>query len=326
VVSVWISNESEFNTYRDALSSNKNILSVAGTKDHVSTAWYNDPVKYESLLREVDIMDISDDYLNTMDIKIIAGRGFQKDSETDRKESVLVTEEFVKEFGWKDDPVGKRIVWMDTVQLYVIGVVRNIYARALWEPLQPMMLRYTSPDKYRQLIVKTTPEKTAEINEFMEEKWETTFPNSVYNGRMITESMAETNEINTNIVKMFGFLGFFAILLSVTGLYTLVSLNIIKKMKEIGVRKVLGASVGNIARVINFEFMIILSIAGLLGGVAAYFLTDMFMANIWEYYKKLDVVSFSISILIMFLVAGLSVGFKTISTASLNPTKTLRDE
>lgn len=326
VISVWVNNESNFNTYRDALSSNKDIISIAGTKDHVSTAWYNDPVKYEALEREVDIMDISDDYINTMDIKLISGRTFKKDSETDRKESILVTEEFVKEFGWKDDPIGKRIVWADTVQLYVIGVVKDIYARALWDPVQPMMLRYTTPDKYRQLVVKTSPEKTKDINDFMEDTWERVFPNSVYNGRMITESMAETNEINTNIVKMFSFLGFFAILLSVSGLYTLVSLNILKKMKEIGVRKVLGASMGNIARVINLEFVIILSIAGVLGGAAAYFLTDLIMDDIWEYYKKFDVISFSLSIFIMFLVAALAVGFKTISTASLNPTKTLRDE
>jgi putative ABC transport system permease protein len=326
VISVWIGNESDFNTYRDALSSNKDILSIAGTKDHVSTSWYHDPVKHESIERKVDIMDVGDDYLNTMDIKLVSGRVFKKDSETDRKESVLVTEEFIREFGWKDDPLGKRLIWHDSVQLYIVGVVKNIYARALWEPIQPMMIRYTSPNNYRQLVVKTSPEKIVEINEFMEEKWEDVFTNSVYNGRMITESLAETLQINDNIVKMFSFLGFFAVLLSVSGLYTLVSLNIIKKMKEIGVRKVLGASVANIARVINLEFVIILSIAGLLGGVAAYFLTDMIMAGIWEYYKKLDMFSFAISIAIMFLVAGLAVGFKTVTTASLNPTKTLRDE
>jgi ABC-type antimicrobial peptide transport system permease subunit len=326
VVSVWIKNESEFNTYRDALVTNKDIEVVAGTNHHVATSFDNDPVKYEDLEREVDVMNIGDDYMEAMDIKLVAGRSFKKDSETDRKESILVTEEFVKSFGWKDDPIGKRIIWMDTAQLYVIGVVKNIYARALWEPIEPMMLRYTSPDKYRQVIVRTSPEKVTAVNDFMEDKWETVFPNSVYNGRMITEEMAETDEINTNVVKMFGFLGFFAILLSVTGLYTLVSLNIIKKMKEIGVRKVLGASIGNIARVINLEFIVILSIAGLLGGAAGYFLTDLFMANIWEYYKKLDVVSFGISMAIMFFIAALAVSFKTFSTASLNPTKTLRDE
>jgi ABC-type antimicrobial peptide transport system permease subunit len=164
------------------------------------------------------------------------------------------------------------------------------------------------------------------VNEFMERKWKEVFANTVYNGQYIDQELAETNEINTNIVKMFGFLGFFAVLLSATGLYTLVSLNIIKKMKEIGVRKVLGATLGNIARVINLEFVIILSIAGVIGGVSGYYATDAIMDSIWEYYKRLDIISFSISIAVMFAIAAVAVSFKTVSTASMNPVKTLRDE
>jgi ABC-type antimicrobial peptide transport system permease subunit len=208
----------------------------------------------------------------------------------------------------------------------VIGVVKNVYARALWQPIKPLMIRYTTPDKYQQIIVSTAPENMKAVNEFMEQKWKEVFPNSVYNGQLIDEEMAETLDINNNIVKMFGFLGFFAILLSTTGLYTLVSLNIIKKMKEIGVRKVLGASVANIARVINLEFIIILFVAGLIGGGLGYFATDFLMDSIWEYYKKLNIVSFSVSIAIMFLIAALAVSLKTVKTASINPVNTLRDE
>ena len=109
-------------------------------------------------------------------------------------------------------------------------------------------------------------------------------------------------------------------------MYTLVSLNILKKIKEIGVRKVLGASAGNIARVINMEFIIILSIAGVFGGVLGYYGTDIIMDSIWEYYKKVDILSFSVSVAIMFLIAALAVSFKTITTALLNPVSTLRDE
>ena len=326
IISTWVNNEGDFNTYRDALASNKDIKAIAGTKNHIATSFYNDPVKYETTEREVDIMDVGDDYLEAMDIKLIAGRKFKKDSQTDLKESVLVSEEFVRDFGWKDDPIGKRVVWMDTVHFYVIGVVKNVYARALWQPIKPLMIRYTTPDKYQQIIVSTAPENMKAVNEFMAQKWKEVFPNSVYNGQLIDEEMAETLDINNNIVKMFGFLGFFAILLSTTGLYTLVSLNIIKKMKEIGVRKVLGASVANIARVINLEFIIILFIAGLIGGGLGYFATDFLMDSIWEYYKKLNIVSFSVSIAIMFLIAALAVSLKTIKTASINPVNTLRDE
>ncbi len=326
VISAWINNEGEFNTYRDALSSNRDIKMIAGTRNHIANSYYNDPVKYESLVREVDIMDMGEGYFEAMDMKLLAGRTFLKDSKTDMKESILVTEEFVRDFGWKDDPIGKRVVWMDTMQFYVVGVVKDVYARALWAPIKPLMIRYIPAEKYEQIIVSTSPDKMKSVNEFMEKKWKEVFPNAVYNGQFIDQKLAETNNINTNVVKMFSFLGFFAVLLSATGLYTLVSLNIIKKMKEIGVRKVLGASLGNIARVINLEFVIILSIAGIIGGVLGYFGTAAIMDSIWKYYKLLDFASFSISLAIMFAIAGLAVSFKTFTTASMNPVKTLRDE
>jgi ABC-type antimicrobial peptide transport system permease subunit len=125
---------------------------------------------------------------------------------------------------------------------------------------------------------------------------------------------------------MFGFLGFFAALMTGIGMFTLVSLNIVKKMKEIGVRKVLGASVLNIASVINLEFVINLGIATVIGGAAGYMMADSLMDSIWEYYLKLGAWTLTISALGMLIIAIASVGYKTISTASLNPTKTLRDE
>jgi len=325
-ISVWVNNEGGYNTYRDALSSNKDIESIAGTRHHVANSWYNDPVKYESLIREVDIFDIGDNYFETMDMKLISGRKFIKDSETDRKESVLVTEQLVKEFGWTDNPIGKRLVWMDTVQLFVVGVVKNIYARALWEPIQPLMIRYTAPQNYQQLVIRTDPKKIVEVDAFMEKKWKEVFPNTVYFGQMIDEELQETAEINNNIVTMFGFLGFFAALMTGIGMFTLVSLNIVKKMKEIGVRKVLGASLLNIASVINMEFIINLGIATVIGGALGYLMADSLMDSIWEYYLKLGIVTLTVSALMLVVVAIASVGYKTISTASMNPTKTLRDE
>jgi ABC-type antimicrobial peptide transport system permease subunit len=326
VISAWVNNQGSFNTYRDALASNKDIRLIAGTRHHVANSRYNDPVKYESIEREVDIMDIGDNYLEVMDMTLLSGRKFQKDSETDRKESILVTEEFVKQYGWKDNPIGKRVVWMDTVQLYVVGVVKNVYTQALWGPIQPLMLRYANKDKYQQLLVKTEPTKMASVNEYMEKKWKEVFPNTLYSGQWIDQELQETNEINSNVSVMFAFLGFFAALMTGIGLFTLVSLNIEKKMKEIGVRKVLGASVANISGVINFEFMVNLGIATVLGGTAGYFAADLLMDSIWEYYMKLNVFTLMLSVSVMIVVAVAAVGYKTISTAMLNPTKTLRDE
>lgn len=325
-ISVWVNNESGFNTYRDALASNKDIELIAGTRHHMGNGWYNDPVKFESVEREVDIFDIGDNYFEAMDMTLLSGRKFIKDSETDRKESVLVSEEFVRQFGWTDNPIGKRLVWMDTVQLFVVGVIKDVYPAALWDPLSPVMLRYTTPAQYQQLIVKTNPSKLAVVDEFMEKKWKEVFPNTVYYGLLIEEELQETSDINNNIVTMFGFLAVFATLMTGIGMYSLVSLNIVKRMKEIGVRKVLGASVLNIAGVINYEFIINLSVATILGGAAGYVMADGLMSSIWKYYLQVGALSLGLSAVVLLLIALSSVGYKTISTAMLNPTKTLRDE
>lgn len=326
VISAFVNNEGSFNTYRDALASNKDIEVIAGSRHHVPFNFFNDPVKYEALEREVDIMEVGDNYFEAMDMTLLSGRKFIKDSETDRKESVIVTEELVKQFGWTDNPIGKRLVWMDTVQLYVVGVAKNVFARALWQPIEPLMIRYVEPAKYQQLVIKTDPRKIASVNEFMEKQWKEVFPNTLYGGRMIDQEMNESNEINKNVSVMFGFLGMFAALMTGIGLFTLVSLNIEKKMKEIGVRKVLGASVANIAGVINLEFIINLGIATVIGGTFGYLVANWLMDSIWEYYLELSLISLSISVAVMIAIAVAAVGQKTIYTALLNPTKTLRDE
>ena len=125
---------------------------------------------------------------------------------------------------------------------------------------------------------------------------------------------------------MFVFLGIVALALSATGLFTLVSLNIIKKMKEIGVRKVLGATLANITKVINKEFVIILSLASVLGVGVGSWLSGMLMDSIWDYYQNATIATMIISALVLFVTSALSIGYKIFKTVRLNPAHVLRDE
>lgn len=325
VLIAYVENLGEYETYRNALMENGDITSVAGSQHSIYSSGYNDPVKFESRQLEVDIIDVGDDYASTMGLSILRGRDFRKDSETDRKESVLVSEKLVEEFGWRD-PIGKELIWMDTVKLYVIGVIKNVYTNGLWREMDPLMIRYTTPDKYTHVIVSGPVNKLSEINSFMEKQWKVIFPNRLYNGRYLNEAMVEAMTVNNNIIKMFLFLGIVALVLSATGLFTLVSLNIIRKMKEIGVRKVFGASIANITRIINMEFVIMLVVASVLGSVLSYFAVDALMASIWDYYQSTTGVTFAASVFLMFLISGLAIGFKVFSAASMNPVSTLRSE
>jgi putative ABC transport system permease protein len=325
VIIAYVNDQNEFETYRNALLSNKDINSIAGSQHSVFSGRYNDPVKHESKQLEVDIIDVGDDYLQTMGFTLVEGRDFQKDSETDRKESIIISKKFADSFGWEKS-IGKEIIWMDTVKLYVVGVVKDIYTNGLWREMEPLMIRYTTPEKYSHVIVNMPLDKVKDVNTFMEKEWKQVFPNRLYNGRVINENMVEANTVNNNIVKMFVFLGIIAMILSATGLFTLVSLNIIKRMKEIGVRKVLGASIANITRIINTEFVVILSIASVFGLSLGYFAVDALMGSIWEYYQSATTTTFIISIAVMFIVSAFAIGYKVFTAASMNPVTTLRSE
>lgn len=320
-----VANRSEYETYRNALAGNPDIISIAGSEHHVYSSSFNDPIKHEDKEIEVDILDVGEDYLGTVGLTLKEGRNFVKDSESDRKEAVIITEGLARKFDLAE-PLGKEIIWMDTVKYYVVGVVKDIYNRGLWEKMEPIMFRYGPKDKVSHILVSVPADKLKSVNGFMEAKWKELFPNRLYNGRLMDEEMAEANTVNNNIVVMFVFLGIIALLLSATGLFTLVSLNIIKKMKEIGVRKVLGASMRSLSMVINREFIVILLVASVLGGFAGAWMSEMLMDSIWDYYQKATLTTLVVSAVILLATSVLSIGYKIYNTTRLNPANVLRDE
>ena len=324
-VIAWLNNQSEFDTYRNSLQANPEILSMAGAKSGIFSNRAHEPVKHESKQVEVDIIDVGDNYLHTMDLELLQGRDFTKNSETDQKESVIITQKMANLFGW-DKPIGKELMWKDSVKLYVIGVVKDVYTMGLWREMEPMMIRYVLPDKYSQIVVSTKAENVSAVNLYMHEQWNKIFPNRLYNGRMLVADLQEVYEVNTNIMYMFTFLGVIAMMLSATGLFTLVSLNIIKRMKEIGVRKVLGASVSNITRIVNTEFVIILAIASGLGSWASFTYANLLMGSIWRYYQGVNSLTFIVSVGLLFIISLITIGYKVFNVAMMNPVNSLRDE
>ncbi len=320
-----VNNQSEFNTYRNALQENPEILSIAGARSGIFSPRAHEPVKYESLQAEVDIIDVGDNYLKTMDLKLIAGRDFIKDSETDQKESIIITQKMATLFGW-DQPLGKEVKWRDSVKLIVVGVVKDVYSQGLWREMDPIMIRHVSPDKYSQIVVSTKSDNVASIHAFMNKLWNQVFPSRLYNGYMLSSDLIHVDQLNMSIVYGYLFLGTIAMLLSVTGLFSLVSLNIVKRMKEIGVRKILGASVFNITQVINMEFIIILVVASILGSWAGLTWSSVIMGSIWKYCQGANIITVILSSSLLFIICIATIGFKVFAVATMNPVKALRDE
>ncbi|HEY3405265.1 MAG TPA: ABC transporter permease [Ohtaekwangia sp.] len=324
-VIAWVNDQGEFDTYKNAVQQNPQVLSVAGAKSGIFSNRLHGPVTYQSSEAEVDIIEVGDNYLKTMDIKLMDGRDFIKDSETDQREAIIITESMKNLFKW-DNALGKEVIWKDSVKLFVVGVVKNVYTEGLWKEMEPMMIRYVLPAQYRQIIVSAEAGDVIAVNAYMNKQWNTVFPNRLYNGYMLSSVIQEASTLNMSIVYGYAFLGVIAMLLSATGLYTLLSLNIIKRMKEIGIRKIVGASVSNITRIVNTEFMIILVIASAVGSWASYNWCTVIMSSIWKYYQGVNVWTFVMAIGLLFTVSFLAIAYKLFHVATMNPIDTLRDE
>ncbi|MDH3649037.1 MAG: ABC transporter permease [Saprospiraceae bacterium] len=326
VLYAYVNDRSGYEAFRNELEAVPEIKSIAGSGSAIANSWYTDPIRIREQEMDVTIFDIGADYLATIGASVIAGRNFRKDSPLDMEESVIVNEELVKQLQWTE-PLDQVIILADTITLKVVGVVEDIfYDGALWEPLEPMLMRYVPEDKFRFLTVSTGAANVAKMKTLMDEKYEIIFPDQLSTVRPLDQERAESVEVNVNIRKLFLCLGIVALLLSVIGLFSLVSLNINRRMKEMGIRKVLGASIQHITFKIGKEFLIIFLVASIIGSVAGYYLAAMLMGSIWTYYVEIGPVIALISILILFLVSLITVGGKIFRAATVVPAEILSEE
>ena len=326
VVYTFVKDEQGYSNMRNELMGYDIIKEMAGSRHSISTSWYTDPIKVGNEEMDVSILDIGSGYLSTVGATIMQGRDFMENSQTDVEKSVIINEELARQLNW-NNPIGQRIVLRDTIALSVVGMVKDIYIDAsLWDPLEPMLMRYAPQERFRFLTARADLEDLSEVKTLMDEKWRAVFPDELSAVSFMEEEKAESAEVNYNIKIMFIFLGAIAVLLSAIGLFSLVSLNLIKRMKEIGVRKVLGATAGNITMKVSREFIFILAIASVLGSVAGYYLAEILMASIWAYYVPFNPLVVVLSVAILFFISGVTIGGKVVKAASVNPAFILRDE
>ena len=321
-----VEDEDGYNSLKQEIKDIPNIISIAGATHSFTNSWYTDPIKYKDEELDVQLLNIGEDYLATTGATVLEGRNFIKDSQTDVENSVIINEELVRIFGW-EKPIGERIILSDTIELFVVGVVKDVFlGGGMWEPVRPMLLRYTLPENYRYIVVEAKTIDIDAVHDEMEAAWKKVFPYKLPYVRYMDQEMGDVALVNANIKTMFIFLGLIAAILSAIGLFSLVSLDIIKRMKEIGVRKVLGASVIHIVNIINKRYVIILLIASVLGSVMGYYMADSLMGSIWAYYIPIGPTAFIIAIIILTVIAIGTVGVKVLKAALANPSTTLRDE
>jgi len=314
-------------SFRNEILSNPKIISAEGTQNHIGFGSYRRPIKDAEKQLEVEVMDIGPEYASTMGLRLIEGRLFDKSREGAdlTNKSIIINQKMVKDFEWKE-ALGMTVTLYDTTRFTVIGVVEDFYVNGFWQKIQPSMLRLSSNEQYGILVVKAEPKDLPGVLEYLSLKWKSQNTNFIFGGMFQEDTLQEGKAINNSILKVNVFLAIVATLLSLIGMYNLVSLDILRRTKEMGIRKIEGASVPLIMYLVSKKFLVVLIIASLIGCTGGYYMSNMLMGSIWQYFVHIKPGILILSASIMLVATILTIIFKIGKAALRNPVDSLRYE
>jgi putative ABC transport system permease protein len=269
----------------------------------------------------IHVVDVDADYLDVMGIPVIQGRGFDKLSNADSM-AFLVNESLAKKLGW-ENPVGKTI--SRDGRHKVIGVVSDFHFASLHQDIQPLIITKQPWLGYNFLSVRIQPENRDETLRKMEAAWAPVIPDEPFSSFPQEEYIkgAYSGEMNTGeAVLWFSLL---AIFIAGLGLLGLANFTFNQRKKEIGIRKVLGAESGQIARKVTFDFLRLIMMASLLALPVAWWLMDKWMGN-FAYQVHISIMIFFMPVIIVTILAWLTIFFQVRKLANTNPSDVLKFE
>jgi putative ABC transport system permease protein len=277
--------------------------------------------------RGVDLYDADYDYLDAIGIKVIAGRNFSKDNPGDTSFAALVNESMVARMGWKD-PMGKQFVAPGsngTFKRQVVGVIKDYNQASLYDPIEPMMILLNSnpPNVFVRIAPGDQPATVAEV----EKEFKRVFPSQPFEYEFLDADLDSQYQADKKRSQIFTAFSGLTIVIACLGLLGLAAYTTEQRTKEIGVRKVIGASVNGLVLLVSKEFFVLVIVGTIVAFPAAWFFTDRWLEN-FAYRVHLDdeIGTFVISAAMAMLITMITVGYHVVRAAIANPVNALRDE
>jgi putative ABC transport system permease protein len=326
---------SKVETFKNELLQNPDILSasnstgVPGQIDWIQVM----RVEREDKMSEMALIlaQVDYDYVKTMGMEIVQGRDFDKNMGTDKTEAVIINETGVKTLGWEDNPIGKKIQYgfdLDSNQgrmLKVVGVVKDFHFRSMHNKIEPVVLFISEAPRYF-LTLRLRDGKEKEALAAIEDKWNAYGAGRPFDYRTISDIMDEQYTGEHKIGLIFQLTTIIAIFIALLGLLGLSSFIAEQKTKEIGVRKILGASVGNILQLLYREFVFLILIAFVIAVPVAWWRLDIWLNDSFIYHTSIKLSYFLLAGLAAFIVGMVTISFYIVRAASGNPVDAVKYE
>ncbi|KQC30676.1 ABC transporter permease [Flagellimonas eckloniae] len=314
---------------RNELAGNPDILEISGADNNlgygkdgsVSSSMFG--FEYKNRVINTNYLTVDYDYVETLDLKLVAGRNFSREFESDRSGAVI-NEAMAKEFGEKD-PLTAYISFSDSLRFPVIGVVKDYHFENLDKTIAPITMMMSRDDDLYYAYVKVAPANLAKSYEAIKNAWARVSPNSKFLGSFLDENIDRTFRKEKRMTTMITSGAVLAIALSCIGLFAISLLIVNQRTKEIGVRKVIGASVSNITFLLTKDFLKLVGISFLIASPIAWWFMKEWLKN-YPFKIDLSPLFFVTAGLLAGIIALFTVGSRTIRAAKQNPIKSLRTE
>jgi putative ABC transport system permease protein len=268
-------------------------------------------------------MYIDEAFLNNMKVPLLAGRSFGSDEPIDH--TVIVNESFLKRFGFKgpSEVLGERVM-IDDAPAEIIGVIRDFHYWQLHAPVAPFLFRY-NPDKLRIANLKLSSTDIQATLLELERSWRKVSNGRPFVANFLDDETAGAFSNYISLLKIFGFLGLLAISISCLGLLGMVVFTAESKIKEVGIRKVMGATLWSITFLLSRGYLKLMTIASLFA-IPIAFLLDKILGGMEHYRVSITPLDILLGLAIMFMLGVGTMASQTLRAASANPAETLKYE
>ena len=322
VVNIPLDRPEQYQVLADHLNQDPKIEAVAGSFHLIGFSLESQYVDQEGNDVPVTVLRVGTNYSELMDLRLTKG-SFHAEL-GDNSDKVVINSLMERHFG-KD--MLNETVTLGENKYTVIGVVDDFNVRNIMmdNKIPPTIIRYVPEENYHYAVARVSGKQNL-VNSKVEELWYETFPQELYKGFPQEDVMQNSKGTNGIFVKINLSMAIISVLISIIGLYTLVSLNVQKRSKEFGVRKVLGATRKTIIHLLGKDLYWILGIAAIVGLSSSSFILTTVFDIIYAYHVSPEVGHFIKASIVVLLIVVLTIGYKVYQTSKINPAQQLRTE
>ena len=317
IMGIWMAPGKDGKVLRDELSRIPQIQQLAGVRDQIGFSYHSWPLEAEGKKKECAYLEVAPGYTDLMGLRLIAGRlpaalpsappAFTTlpPGKEGSQQYMLINEKLAFAMGWKPmEAIGRIIRKDEKTTCLVVGVLKDFTQNSFNDPIQPLAMCLINPEQASQWVIRARPGHLAEVNDQVKAIWARLYPATPLNSYFQDEVSVRTMRLNSIITRVFSGFALIAIFMAATGMFALVSLTILKRLREIAIRKIVGARGRHIFTLVGAGYARIFLISSLIGCTIGFLLARQLMNMIFRINAGVRMDSLIISFLGIFILSG----------------------